>query len=131
MNPIVSRLMALLDILRSENQALETAQLPHALALLPQKQAATEALTQAVQNATPKPHIASNAENQHHHLIEEFSTLTARNAALLQRAISAQRRVVELLTAPPPEAEPHSYGQKGGYTSTSTAAHTPFFINNA
>ncbi|GBR46543.1 hypothetical protein [Neokomagataea thailandica] len=129
MSPVISRLITLLEVLRSENRALETAQIPDALALLPQKKAATEALAAAVQN-TPPP-LSATQKNKHHPLIEEFSALTARNAVLLQRAISAQQRVVELLTAPPPEAEPQSYGQKGGYTSTSTAAHIPFFINNA
>lgn len=130
MNPVLSRLMALLEILKSENQALEHAKFSEAIALLPEKQAATTALTQAVESTSPHE-STSSSESPHHHLIEQFARLSTRNAALLERAITAQRRVVELLTAPPSDAEPQGYGQQGGYTSANTTRQATFFISNA
>ncbi|GBR51445.1 hypothetical protein AA106555_0547 [Neokomagataea thailandica NBRC 106555] len=129
MNTIISRLAALLAILKSENSALEKANISAALALLPQKEAAAAALTEAIANVPQRD--GAHTASPYQALLDEFEALSERNGELLHRAISAQRHVIELLTSSASQSEAQGYGQKGLYTPSHTNSNAPFFVSNA
>ncbi|MFT8521079.1 flagellar protein FlgN [Gluconobacter oxydans] len=126
---IIPAMQRLIAILEAENSALEEARIPDALALLPEKQDAARTLEQEVSAANdrreklcpccPEDDEAVAREDSpafpYRDLLEQMTELGNRNGELLQRAITAQKRVIELLTSTPMTAQPQNYGNQGGY----------------
>lgn len=126
---IIPAMQRLIAILEAENSALEEARIPDALALLPEKQDAARTLEQEVSAANdrrenlcpccPEDDEAVAREDSpafpYRDLLEQMTELGNRNGELLQRAITAQKRVIELLTSTPMTAQPQNYGYQGGY----------------
>ncbi|EHH68802.1 flagellar protein FlgN [Gluconobacter morbifer] len=139
---LVSAIKRLIAVLKAENDALTAAQVPQALALLPEKQAAATALEKEVADATARQSVCGtrSADVQlpdkpaapflpYHHLLEQVTELGNRNGELLQRAITAQKRVIDLLTETPPTSLTQGYGQQGSYASP--ADRQVLFISKA
>lgn len=126
---IIPAMQRLIAILEAENSALEEARIPEALALLADKQDAARTLEQEVSAANDRkeslcPCCPDDDENEkrvaspafpYRELLEQMTELGNRNGELLQRAITAQKRVIELLTSTPATAVPQNYGNQGGY----------------
>ncbi|AQS89781.1 MULTISPECIES: flagellar protein FlgN [Gluconobacter] len=130
---IIPAMQRLIAILEAENSALEEARIPDALALLPDKQNAARTLEQEVSVANDRkqdlcPCCPDDEENPvqqessalpYRDLLDQMTELGNRNGELLQRAITAQKRVIELLTSTPAAALPQNYGNQGAYAPVS------------
>ncbi|KXV46908.1 hypothetical protein AD945_12505 [Gluconobacter albidus] len=130
---IIPAMQRLIAILEAENSALEEARIPDALALLPDKQNAARTLEQEVSVANDRkqdlcPCCPDDEENPvqqessalpYRDLLDQMTELGNRNGELLQRAIMAQKRVIELLTSTPAAALPQNYGNQGAYAPVS------------
>ncbi|GBR44148.1 flagellar protein FlgN [Gluconobacter roseus] len=125
---IIPAMQRLIAILEAENSALEEARIPDALALLNDKQDAARTLEQEVAIANDRKEelcpCCPDEENvaredspalPYRDLLEQMTELGNRNGELLQRAITAQKRVIELLTSTPTASLPQSYGNQGSY----------------
>lgn len=126
---IIPAMQRLIAILEEENSALEEARIPDALALLSDKQDAARTLEQEVSAANerrdalcsccPDDNETAAREDSpvfpYRDLLEQMTELGNRNGQLLQRAITAQKRVIELLTSTPMTARPQNYGNQGNY----------------
>lgn len=126
---IIPAMQRLIAILEAENSALEEARIPDALALLPDKQDAARTLEQEVSAANERrdtlcpccPEDDETAAREdspafpYRDLLDQMTELGNRNGELLQRAITAQKRVIELLTSTPMTAQPQNYGNQGSY----------------
>jgi hypothetical protein len=91
----------LTETLAAENAALAVLDLPRAMALLPEKQEAIAAFIGAARAPVSRD------------LAERLLTLVQENKTLLERAITAQGRVIAVIAraaAPPPQ----QYGASGG-----------------
>jgi flagellar biosynthesis/type III secretory pathway chaperone len=100
----------LADVLARENAALQALDLPAAAALLPQKQAAIDALA----SGPAEPPKAAQGLR--------LRTLVTENQALLERAIRVQARVIEIVAgAYKPAAGTRTYGPSGEQTSSPLA----------
>lgn len=124
---IIPAMQRLIDVLEAENAALECAKIPEVLALLPEKQQAATQLAREVSVANDRREsLCSRPEEieetgfsaPYRELLEQMADLGHRNGELLQRAIAAQKRVIELLTKVPSHGLPPNYGQQGGYMQT-------------
>lgn len=129
---IIPAMQRLIAILEAENTALEEARIPDALALLDDKQDAAKTLEKEVSAANVRmedfcPCLSEGGANEgredwpafpYRDLLEQMTELGNRNGELLQRAITAQKRVIELLTATPAAALPQNYGNQGGYVAS-------------
>ena len=130
---IIPAMQRLIAILEAENSALEEARIPDALALLPDKQNAAKTLEQEVAVANDRkkdlcpccPDDEEGAVQQefsvfpYRDLLEQMTELGNRNGELLQRAITAQKRVIELLTSTPAATLPQNYSNQGAYAPAS------------
>lgn len=125
---IIPAMQRLIAILEAENSALEEARIPDALALLGDKQDAARTLKHEVAVANdrreelcpcyPDDENAAGEDSPafpYRNLLEQMTELGNRNGELLQRAITAQKRVIELLTSTPAAALPQNYGNQGSY----------------
>ena len=100
----------LADVLARENAALKDLDLPTAAALIPEKQAAIDALAMSPA-APPLPDRG-----------QRLRTLVAENHALLERAIRVQTRVIEIVaSAYKPAASTCTYGPSGEQTASPLA----------
>lgn len=122
---VLEAMKRLIAVLEAENDALGEARLAEATALLAEKQEAAARLAQAVREAealcvaphgnpapvpgTPKPPSPERA------LLRRMLDLSRRNDRLLERAIAAQKRVIDLLTALPADKTIRPYGNQGSY----------------
>ncbi len=96
------RAEAMTAVLEEENAALLALDLPRAIALLPRKHAAADALASA--QASVAPTSAARAELGR--TAERLDTLAAENRRLLERAINVQRDVMVLLARAAPRRAP-------------------------
>lgn len=116
--PIISAMENLVAVLNEENTALSQGLIPEALALTANKQAAASELERAIETA-PAQDMCVFAEAslspEHRTLLETMLELSRQNGELLQSAIKAQKRLVELLTDPLPSETPQNYGSLGDY----------------
>ncbi|MQR98377.1 flagellar protein FlgN [Gluconobacter aidae] len=126
---IIPAMQRLIAILEAENSALEEARIPDALALLQEKQDAARKLGQEVSAANDRrenlcpccPEDDGTVAREdspafpYRDLLAQMTELGNRNGELLQRAITAQKRVIELLASTPMTAQPQNYGNQGGY----------------
>ncbi|GBR67178.1 flagellar protein FlgN [Gluconobacter kanchanaburiensis] len=141
---IIPAMQRLISILEAENSALEEARIPDALTLLPDKQAAARILEQEVAAANDRrqgqcPRCSEDDDGisvgeflpalPYRELLEQMMELGNRNGELLQRAITAQKRVIELLTAKPVASLPQNYGNQGDYAPVTD--RQAFFNSNA
>ncbi|MBS1092046.1 flagellar protein FlgN [Gluconobacter sp. Dm-74] len=140
---IIPAMQRLIAILEEENSALEEARIPDALALLPDKQNAARTLEQEVAVANDRkkdlcPCCPDDEDSEeklessalpYRDLLEQMTELGNRNGELLQRAITAQKRVIELLTSTPATTLPQNYGNQGAYAPVSE--RQAFFTSRA
>lgn len=96
------------NLLRQENEALETMTLQALPLLLDGKRSlADEIGTLASHDLLPDPDLKS--------ALEQLTLLSQANAYLLKRAIDAQDQLLRVIAAPPPPDEQTPYGPGGGY----------------
>ncbi|MBS1101522.1 flagellar protein FlgN [Gluconobacter sp. Dm-62] len=140
---IIPAMQRLIAILEAENSALEEARIPDALALLADKQDAAKTLEDEVSAANDRredlcPCRPEDEENKaqegsaafpYRDLLEQMTELGNRNGELLQRAITAQKRVIELLTSTPATSQPQNYGHQGSYAPA--ADRQALFVSKA
>ncbi|MBF0858988.1 flagellar protein FlgN [Gluconobacter sp. LMG 31484] len=125
---IIPAMQRLIAILEAENSALEEARILDALAFLGDKKDAARTLEHEVAAANDRKEelcpCCPDDENvagadapalPYRDLLEQMTELGNRNGELLQRAITAQKRVIELLTSTPTTALPQNYGNQGSY----------------
>ena len=98
---------ALCDVLRDENAALSAMDIKMANRKLPEKQAATDALVAALRGKPVLPHASRDD-------VATLDRLAAENRALLERAMSAQRRVIGCIA----RAVPRAIGQTRPYVAS-------------
>lgn len=94
----------LAQLLRTENDLLNAGDAAAAARLLPEKQAATQALQAALPGATPDPHWAA--------LLRDLAN---ENRALLSHAMDVQGRILEMVARAARLAAPGAvrYGNRG------------------
>jgi|GEM_PF-1585530 len=83
----------LIDILETENTAIDNNAIANAIALLPEKRAAADRLSELVRTSTPRemPHSTLHA------VFKRLETVSHENARLLECAITVQTNIVKLL----------------------------------
>ena len=110
----------LAEVLEQENTALEAMDLPRAMALLPEKEAAFAALTAA--GGSDHPGMSPVAER--------LNRLATENRRLLERAMTVQQRVIGIVAQAAAEAaaEP-AYGVTGGIPGRSSGHVRPVAVS--
>jgi hypothetical protein len=113
-NDLLDAAKRLADVLTQENDALRRMDFPAAVAMVPAKEAALTELTKQPAPNTVAPPLAA--------LAQRLAGLATENQMLLQRAISVQTRIVQIVAracAPAPAVAP--YGGRGGRVLSSRA----------
>lgn len=108
-SPLNDAARQLASVLRAENDHLRVHDAVSAAALLPQKQAATQALQSALAGNEADPHWAGLLRN-----------LAAENRTLLTQAIEVQSRILEMVARAARNASPGPlrYGKTGAARSS-------------
>jgi hypothetical protein len=108
-SPLNDAARQLATVLRAENDHLRVHDAAAAAALLPEKQAATQALHSALAGNEADPHWAGLLRN-----------LAAENRALLTQAIEVQSRILEMVARAARNASPGPlrYGKTGAARSS-------------
>ncbi|MGE0223243.1 MAG: hypothetical protein AB7F35_12055 [Acetobacteraceae bacterium] len=102
-------------ILARENDRLRATDLTAAVALVPEKRAATENLATALAAASATPPDPTRV------ILRQVQALGAENQTLLERAMAVQRQVIEIIRgALPKAAAAPRYGALGSLTAERT-----------
>ena len=110
----LAAITSLTQVLSAENAALQVLDIPAANLLLAEKNAATDALTQALR---AKPTLPQSARTT----VEDLMRLAAANKALLERALAAQKRVMSCIA----RAVPKALGDARPYAATGRTRPPP------
>lgn len=115
LHPVMAAASALADVLAAENAALSRMDVPSANALLPAKQAATEALVSARRDGLPVADTVVLSQ------VERLTMLAAENKILLERAMAAQNQIMACIARAVPKALQNGrYGAGGHATPAQT-----------